>query len=412
MAIWSEVARRQSEGAKKGGEGVLLGFFSCVSFHYIVAFWSKITRRQNKSKKENGRAVAGRFFGCVFFHYIARVALLGEKLLDNAGFCGSILRKEEWQVKYAYLFPGQGAQKQGMMRDVCEKYPCAMEALERFGSVATVDMKKLLWDSDDASLSRSDNSQVAVAASAVIVAEVLRSKGIECSAAMGFSLGEFPALWASGVLSFEDFVRVTKERGVIMQRVCEEIAQAGGGEAPGMMAVLGLPPQKVIEIAEGTDGLYAANMNSEKQTVVSGTYAALSKAEETYKAAGARRLVRLAVAGPFHSPLMQKAADEFSKVVENITFNNPKITLLSNVTGAVVTTGEAVKRNICAHIINGVQWTSEERALNQVINDSGEEWQIFETGVGQVLTGLWRQTEFSEAHPCKALNSVETIEGA
>lgn len=313
-------------------------------------------------------------------------------------------------MKYAYLFPGQGAQKQGMMREVCEKYPCAMEALERVGAAASTDMKKLLWESDDTVLSRSDNSQLAVATSAVIVAEVLREKGITPSAAMGFSLGEFPALWASGVLSFEDFIHIVKERGAIMQKVCEEIAATSGGNAPGMLAVLGLPPEKVVEISKTVEGVYAANMNSVKQTVVSGTFAGLAKAEDVFKAAGARRLVRLAVAGPFHSPLMQKAADELSKVIEPIQFNNPKITLLSNVTGDVITSGADVKSRVTAHITHGVQWTSEEHALGALISTSGEEWKVVETGVGQVLTGLWKQTEFSDAYPCKALNDVQSIE--
>ena len=197
-------------------------------------------------------------------------------------------------------------------------------------------MAKLLWESDADSLSRSDNSQIAITTASLAIMAALKDKGIEPSAAMGFSLGEFPALYAAGVLSFEDVIKVVRQRGLIMQKVCEEIAAANAGNAPGMTAVLGLPPAKVVEIANGIKDAYAANMNSEKQTVVSGTAEALTLVEKAATEAGARRAVRLKVAGPFHSPLMQKAADEFQSVLDEVEFKDPKIHLFSNVTGSEV----------------------------------------------------------------------------
>src|SRR5574344_1690264 len=154
-------------------------------------------------------------------------------------------------------------------------------------------------------LSRSDNSQLAITAASIIVMKALESKGIKPSAVMGFSLGAFPALYAAGVLSFEDLVRVVRQRGIIMQKVCEEIAAKSEGRAPGMTAVLGLSQDQVKALVEPIEDAYAANMNSDKQTVVSGTFDALDKVEAAAKDAGARRAVRLKVAGPFHSPLMQ-----------------------------------------------------------------------------------------------------------
>ena len=144
--------------------------------------------------------------------------------------------------KYAFLFPGQGAQEPGMMKDVCESFPEARTLLDSISSITGRDMAKLLWETDQAELSRSDNSQLAITSASLMVSEVLKSKGIVPSAAMGFSLGEFPALGISGVLSFEDLIRVVQKRGEIMQRVCEEIASANAGHAPGMSAIIGLPP--------------------------------------------------------------------------------------------------------------------------------------------------------------------------
>jgi len=242
--------------------------------------------------------------------------------------------------KFAYLFPGQGAQAPGMIKDVAENSASAMKVVEDVSALIDVDMKKLMWESDAAELSRSDNSQIAITTASIAIMAALKDKGIEPSAAMGFSLGEFPALYAAGVLSFESVIKVVRQRGLIMQKVCEEIAAENEGHAPGMSAILGLPPEKVVEIAKGIKDAYAANMNSVKQTVISGTFDALGQAEEAAKAAGARRAVRLAVAGPFHSPLMQKAADEFEKVLADVEFADPKIHLFSNVTGKEVTKGD------------------------------------------------------------------------
>ena len=174
--------------------------------------------------------------------------------------------------KYAFLFPGQGAQAPGMIKDVAESFSSAKKVIDDVSSIVNLDMAKLLWESDAAELSRSDNSQIAITAASLALMAALKDKNIEPSAAMGFSLGEFPALYAAGVLSFEDVVKVVRQRGLIMQKVCEEIAAKNEGHAPGMTAVLGLLPEKVKEIASGIKDAYAANMNSVKQTVVSGTF--------------------------------------------------------------------------------------------------------------------------------------------
>ncbi|MBQ4236304.1 MAG: ACP S-malonyltransferase [Treponema sp.] len=312
--------------------------------------------------------------------------------------------------KYAFLFPGQGAQAPGMVKDVAEAFPSAKKVIDDVSSVINLDMAKLLWEADADSLGRSDNSQIAITTASLAVMAALKDKGIEPSAAMGFSLGEFPALYAAGVLSFENLIKVVRQRGLIMQKVCEEIAAKNEGHAPGMTAVLGLPPEKVKEVVSSIPDAYAANMNSTKQTVVSGTFDALDKVEAAAKEAGARRCVRLKVAGPFHSPLMQAAADEFEKVLADVEFAEPKIPLFSNVTGKQSKDAAEVKSSAVLHLTHPVLWTDEEAVLESIIKaDSGNEWSVLEPGPGKVLAGLWEKTEFGATLPAIPVNTVEGI---
>lgn len=308
--------------------------------------------------------------------------------------------------KYAFVFPGQGAQTPGMIKNICEKCPAARKVVDQVSEITGVDMPKLLWETEPEVLSRSDNSQLAIATASIAVMKMLEEQGVVPSAAMGFSLGEFPALYAAGVLSFEDVIKVVRKRGLIMQAVCEKIAAENEGHAPGMSAVIGLPPEKVIEIASGIKDAYAANLNSNKQTVVSGTDEALEKLAIAAKEAGARRALRLQVAGPFHSPLMREAADEFEKAITDVKFNTPKIPLFSNVTGGLVSNPDEIKKNAVLHLTNPVRWTDEEAVLAKMMQEDGAEWSLIEPGVGEVLTGLWGKTEFAELFECKPVNDL------
>lgn len=312
--------------------------------------------------------------------------------------------------KYAFLFPGQGAQAPGMVKDVAESFSSAKKVIDDVSSIVNLDMAKLLWESDAAELSRSDNSQIAITAASLALMAALKDKNIEPSAAMGFSLGEFPALYAAGVLSFEDVVKVVRQRGLIMQKVCEEIAAKNEGHAPGMTAVLGLPPEKVKEIASGIKDAYAANMNSVKQTVVSGTFDALAAVEKAASEAGARRAVRLKVAGPFHSPLMQDAAVEFEKAIADVNFNDPKIKLFSNVTGKECVSGEEAKKSAVLHLTNPVLWTDEEDCLASVMKADGfDKWAALEVGPGKVLSGLWGNTDYNASIAVLPVNTTEAV---
>jgi [acyl-carrier-protein] S-malonyltransferase len=317
----------------------------------------------------------------------------------------------------AFLFPGQGAQYRGMALDFFENggrrvknlFAAASEMMGR-------DMRVLLGEADGETLKRSDLAQPAITLANLAAAAYLAEQGAEPSGCAGFSLGEYAALVTAGVVTQEDCFRMVRARGKAMQDAADRIEREAGKSilpaeadpAPGMAAVIGLAPERVEAlIAEwtgsGLSGLYAANFNSPNQVVVTGTAAALAQARERFKEAGARRVVRLQVAGPFHSPLMAEAADRFGPVLESVPFRDPVIPLYSNVSGKRVSSGAEAKELALKQITCPVRWTTEERAIAASGVDA-----VLETGPGQVLQGLWKES--GSAIPCYAAGTAEQVE--
>ena len=316
-------------------------------------------------------------------------------------------------MKYVFLFSGQGSQFKGMAEDICKAYPAARAVVDEMSSITGEDIAELLWHTEKEELSRSDKSQLAITAVECAVLAVLKDKGITPSAAAGFSLGEFPALYASGVLDFESTVRIVQKRGRIMQKSCEEIAAASAGKTCGMAAVIRLDAEKITELLAPysnpeTGSVFAANMNSPAQTVVSGTAEGLDRAEALCKEAGAKRFIRLAVAGPFHSPLMKNAAAEFETALEDFTFSDPKIPLFSNVTGKRLLSGSEAKKNAVLHITHPVLWTAEEKEIVSLMNTE-QIGSVFEIGPGNTLCNLWRDGGYSDT-VCLPTGTAESLD--
>jgi [acyl-carrier-protein] S-malonyltransferase len=317
--------------------------------------------------------------------------------------------------KIVYLFPGQGAQYTGMALDFLGANAGTVKGLfESASEIYGKDMK-LLLESDAETLKRTDVSQALITLANLAAAAALAEAGYSPAACAGFSLGEYAALVSAGVISAEDCFRLVKARGEAMQRSADRLRAEGGDGAPeiaqppGMAAVLGLAPEKVEAlIAEwreaGLKDLYAANINSPKQLVVSGTAAALAEAETRFKEAGARRVLRLQVAGPFHSPLIADAAEAFRPALEAVTFNDATIPLYSNVTGKRVNSGAEAKELALAQITSPVRWVDEEAAIAE---DSAGIDACLEVGPGSVLQGLWRDS--GSALPCYAAGTAADI---
>jgi len=312
--------------------------------------------------------------------------------------------------KVFFLFPGQGAQYQGMGLDLLEQaQKTATEKVKRLFSLASEimgkDMADLIGNSDAEILKRTDISQPAITLVNLAALACLDAAGIKPSGCAGFSLGEYSALAAAGVISEEDCLYLVNKRGIAMQAAIDRIPPSPS--APGMAAVIGLPPDRVESLIKewtntGLTELNAANFNSPKQVVVSGSAAALEEAEIRFKEAGARRFLRLQVAGPYHSPFMKEAAEEFSVYLDKTEFRAPQIKLFSNVSGKQILSGEEAKTLAHRHILQGVRWTDEEAAIAAAEPDL-----LLEAGPGKVLLGLWKDT--GSVIPCYSAGTAEEI---
>jgi [acyl-carrier-protein] S-malonyltransferase len=315
--------------------------------------------------------------------------------------------------KAFFLFPGQGAQYPGMALDLLEQSTqnSGGEKVKRLFSLASEiagkDMAELLRNSSPEELKRTDMSQPTITLANLAAAAYLAGNGITPSGAAGFSLGEYSALAAAGVISEEDCLFLVDKRGKAMQAAIDRMMQISS-KAPGMAAVMGMGAEQVESLIEewkktGLTELNAANFNSPKQVAVSGSAAALEEAEKRFKEAGAKRFIRLQVAGPYHSPFMKEAAEEFSRFLEKVTFKDPVIPIFSNVTGKQMRSGEEAKSLAHRHILEGVRWTSEEAAIARL-----EPELLLEVGPGRVLQGLWRDAGI--AIPCRLAGTAAEID--
>ena len=305
-------------------------------------------------------------------------------------------------MKTCFIFPGQGAQYPGMAKDLWEASQTARELFRKASEASGMDTVKLLFESSAEDLKATDKTQVAITLASLCSSAVARERGIAPQGCAGFSLGEYAALCEAGVIRLEDVFPIVKIRGDLMEKAARCLDSQGG--APGMAAVLGMPAEKVTSAVEALkDGVYIANYNSPSQVVISGTAEGLAKAEIALKAAGARRIVRLSVSGPFHSPLMSEARRELDQALAPFLFSNPSLPVYSNVTGKVIRTGAEAKELCGKQLVSTVRWVAVEQAL------LGEGFDRFlETGPGTVLAGLLRG--LSPEARCMAAGTLEGIQ--
>lgn len=281
------------------------------------------------------------------------------------------------------LFPGQGAQYPGMARDLWESSDRVKDLFKVASDVLAMDMQELLFDSSEEDLKGTDKTQVAMTLASLSASCFLRERGIIPEACAGFSLGEYAALCDAGVLRIEDVFPIVRIRGQLMEKAARSLDAADG--SPGMAAVLGLPAAKIVSTLEpfAGSGVFASNHNSPVQVVVSGTAKGLALAETELKAAGAKRLVRLQVSGPFHSPLMAEARAAFDAALAEFTFADPAVAVYSNVTGKRIGTGKEARELCGKQLVSMVRWVDVQESL---LRDGCD--RFLEAGPGTVLTGL------------------------
>ncbi len=298
-------------------------------------------------------------------------------------------------MKEIFLFPGQGAQQQGMGRD----FPNSDAVWKEANGILGQDLKSIVYEGTQEELKKTSVTQPAVYVTEVIIMKHLFSVGIRPQAAAGHSLGEYAAVVASGAMDWKQGLELVKFRG----RVFEEVGRARPG---GMIAVVGMGLEKLSEITAEFDYVCeVVNFNSPSQYVLSTQREKLSETARKIKKAGAKMAIPLKVSGGFHSSLMDEAVGPMKEKIEKLDIKNPEIDFYSNATGRKAETSEEIRDVLIKQVNSPVKWT---QIIENVLSEYGNDVRFIETGPGKVLRGLLRRID--RRAEVKGVSSPEDLE--
>jgi [acyl-carrier-protein] S-malonyltransferase len=285
----------------------------------------------------------------------------------------------------AFVYPGQGAQTIGMGRDLADTYPAAKAVFDEVDEALGEKLSTLIWEGDAEELTLTQNAQPALMATSMAAMAALKAEGVTVDKAAfvaGHSLGEYAALCAAGTFSLADTARLLRIRGRAMQAA----VPVGQGA---MAALLGLSfDQAEAVAAEAAQGevCQVANQNDPAQNVVSGSKAAVERAIDLAKAAGAKRALLLPVSAPFHCALMAPAAEEMAGALADVTMNAPAVPVVANVVAEAVTDPEQIRKLLIEQVTGQVRWMSSVEWMGA--QGVTEVWEI---GAGKALSGMIRR---------------------
>jgi [acyl-carrier-protein] S-malonyltransferase len=284
--------------------------------------------------------------------------------------------------KTALLFAGQGAQVVGMGKDLAEKFPSARAWFERANEALGYDLAGVCFSGPEPELTRTENAQPGIFLASWVAFALLKEHvpALEFAATAGLSLGEFTALTAAGVMSFEDGLRVVRQRGRFMQEACDATQGA-------MAAIIGLDEGPTREICQQA-GVALANLNCPGQLVISGEVESIAQACDLAKARGARRALPLPVAGAYHSPLMASAQPKLQRELDRISLTDPSVPVISNVTARPHENRDSVRTRLVEQVTSPVLW---EQSMRFLLAQGFT--RFIELGPGTALSGFMKRID-------------------